>query len=187
MPPDATQTKRRLLEAAFAEFAEHGLAGARVDRIGAAAEANKRLIYVHFKNKERLFDLVVEQCIDRITKDVPFTPLDLPGYAGALFDHILLHPEHLRLVVWAQMERPIVRLEELESYGKKVNAIARTRQHKTVLEPVDALALLLGLVTAWFSASPALRELSGEVPFSSDRLARHRSALTAAVQALVTL
>jgi len=164
MPPDATKTKERLLDAAFAEFAQHGLAGARVDRIGAAAEANKRLIYVYFTNKEQLFDLVVAQCISRISQAVPFTSDDLPGYAGALFDHLLAHPEHLRLVGWAQLERPIVRIKELESYGAKVDAIARTRKRKTVLESVDVLALLLGLVTAWFSASPALRELSGEEP-----------------------
>jgi AcrR family transcriptional regulator len=187
MPPDATKTKKRLLDAAFAEFAQHGLAGARVDRIGAAAEVNKRLIYVHFTNKEQLFDLVVELCIARVSKAVPFTPDDLPEYAGALFDHLLAHPEHLKLVVWAQLERPIIRTKELESYGAKVEAIANKRRNKSTLEPVDVLALLLGLVTAWFSASPALRELSGEEPFSPDRLARHRTALTAAVQTLIRI
>ena len=43
MPGDAQATKRRLLAAATAEFAAHGLAGARVDRIAAAARANKAL------------------------------------------------------------------------------------------------------------------------------------------------
>jgi AcrR family transcriptional regulator len=187
MPPDATKTKKRLIDAAFAEFAQYGLAGARVDRIGAAAEANKRLIYVYFTNKEHLFDLVVELCIARISKAVPFTPDNLPEYAGALFDHVLAHPEHLRLVVWAQLERPMVRTKELESYGAKVDAIANKRRQKSVLEPIDVLALLLGLVTAWFSASPALRELSGKKPFSPNRLARHRTALIAAAQALVRI
>ncbi|MCU1609211.1 MAG: TetR family transcriptional regulator, partial [Pseudonocardiales bacterium] len=39
--------RARLLDAAFAEFAQHGLAGARVDRIAEAAQANKGLIYVY--------------------------------------------------------------------------------------------------------------------------------------------
>ncbi|WP_217146124.1 TetR family transcriptional regulator, partial [Streptomyces sp. AC627_RSS907] len=51
MPPDSTATKARLLAAARAEFARHGVAGARVDRIAAAAKANKRLLYVYFGNK----------------------------------------------------------------------------------------------------------------------------------------
>jgi AcrR family transcriptional regulator len=187
MPPDATQTKKRLLDAAFAEFAQHGLAGGRVDRIGATAGVNKRLIYVHFTNKEQLFDLVVALCITRISQAVPFTPNNLPEYAVALFDHLLAYPDQLRIVGWAQLERHIVGNKELESYGAKVDAIAKKRRNKSALEPVDVLALLLGLVTAWFSASPALRELSGEEPFSPDRLARHRAALTAAVQALIRI
>jgi AcrR family transcriptional regulator len=40
----AEQTKTRILDAAFREFAEHGLAGARVDRIAKSAERNKNLI-----------------------------------------------------------------------------------------------------------------------------------------------
>ena len=38
---DAEATKARILEAATAEFAAHGIAGARVDRIAASAGANK--------------------------------------------------------------------------------------------------------------------------------------------------
>jgi AcrR family transcriptional regulator len=48
--------RARLLDAAFEEFAQHGLAGARVDRIAEAAQANKGLIYVYYGNKEQLFD-----------------------------------------------------------------------------------------------------------------------------------
>jgi AcrR family transcriptional regulator len=42
---DSAATKERLLAAATDEFAAHGIAGARVDRIAAAARANKQLIY----------------------------------------------------------------------------------------------------------------------------------------------
>jgi len=47
MPPDSTATKARLLDAALSEVAEHGIAGARVDRIAEQAGANKRLLYVY--------------------------------------------------------------------------------------------------------------------------------------------
>jgi AcrR family transcriptional regulator len=56
---DSAATKERLLEAATAEFAAHGIAGARVDRIAAAARANKQLIYAYFGSKEQLFDAVL--------------------------------------------------------------------------------------------------------------------------------
>jgi AcrR family transcriptional regulator len=50
-PRDSAATKRRLLASATEEFAERGVVGARVDRIGAAAQANKRLIYDDFGDK----------------------------------------------------------------------------------------------------------------------------------------
>ncbi|SKU12146.1 TetR family regulatory protein [Mycobacteroides abscessus subsp. abscessus] len=54
------------------------------------------------------------------------------------------------------------------------------------MEPADILALTLGLTTAWLGASPALRGLAASEPFSPERLATHRTALIAAVEALVS-
>ena len=56
---DAEATKARLLAAATAEFAAYGVAGARVDRIAGAAQANKQLIYAYFGSKDDLFDAVL--------------------------------------------------------------------------------------------------------------------------------
>jgi len=42
--PDLPAARERLIAAAFDEFAAHGFAGARVDRIAARAECNKNLI-----------------------------------------------------------------------------------------------------------------------------------------------
>src|SRR6202034_915563 len=83
-PYDAQDTRRRLLEAARAEFAEHGFAGARIQRIGAAADSNPAQIYRYFGDKARLFDTVVAQAVAEMEAEVPFDPLDLPGYAGRL-------------------------------------------------------------------------------------------------------
>ncbi|MBE9604534.1 TetR family transcriptional regulator [Acetobacteraceae bacterium H6797] len=52
--------RERILDAARLEFAEKGLAGARVDDIAARAEANKRLIYAYYGNKEALWLTVLE-------------------------------------------------------------------------------------------------------------------------------
>lgn len=56
----AAATRQRILDAALAEFAEHGLAGARVDEIAARAGANKRMLYAHFGSKEELWLVVLE-------------------------------------------------------------------------------------------------------------------------------
>ncbi|MCY4461646.1 MAG: TetR/AcrR family transcriptional regulator [Albidovulum sp.] len=57
---DAGATRARILSAAKSEFAEHGLHGARVDEIARRSQANKRMIYHYFGNKEELFRTVIE-------------------------------------------------------------------------------------------------------------------------------
>ncbi|MET7288708.1 TetR family transcriptional regulator [Streptomyces sp. NPDC005573] len=190
MPPDATATKKRLLKAAHNEFAQFGLAGARVDRIAEAAQANKRLIYVHFGNKNDLFDLVVANSLADLAKAVPFTAEDLPGYAGNLFDYLLDHPQVLRLTGWAQLERPDASPAQVDAYRPKIEAISSAQQQDIVTKtvtPADVLALLLALTTAWAYASPALRSLADQPPWDRERLQIHRAAMIAAVQALTTL
>ncbi len=58
--PRAEATRQRILDAALAEFADKGLAGARVDEIAARAGANKRMLYAHFGSKEELWLVVLE-------------------------------------------------------------------------------------------------------------------------------
>jgi AcrR family transcriptional regulator len=188
MPRDSSATKARLLEAAFAEFAAFGLAGARVDRIAAGAAANKRLIYVYFGSKEQLFETVVDLALREIIDTVPFTPTDLSGYAGSLFDHLVAHPRLVRLSTWKLLERPGVAAGEVAAYRAKAEAISAAQAEGdigTPLAPVDLLILVLALVTGWFTTSPALLSLGGPDPTSPQRLAAHRSSVVTAVGALV--
>lgn len=98
-------SRRRLLDAATAEFAAYGIAGARVDRISAAARVNKAQLYAYFGNKDKLFDAVFAEHLDMIVGTVPVTGDDLPGYAVRLYDAYLVHPELVRLATWARLER----------------------------------------------------------------------------------
>jgi AcrR family transcriptional regulator len=61
LSPRAAATRQRILDAALIEFAENGLAGARVDEIAARAGANKRMLYAHFGSKEELWLVVLER------------------------------------------------------------------------------------------------------------------------------
>ena len=65
---DPQRTRQRILDAATAEFAQHGLGGARVDRIAAGAGANKRMLYYYFGSKQDLFLAVLEAAYERIRK-----------------------------------------------------------------------------------------------------------------------
>src|SRR5206468_2856222 len=55
------RTREKILAAAFTEFAGHGLAGARVDRIARSAGINKRMLYHYFGAKESLFRHVLRR------------------------------------------------------------------------------------------------------------------------------
>jgi AcrR family transcriptional regulator len=78
------------------------------DRIAEQAKANKRLIYVDLGNKEQLFETVVGRALGELADAVPFTPDDLPGYASALFGHLIGRPQLMRPGTWRQLERPEV-------------------------------------------------------------------------------
>lgn len=64
-PPvrDPERTRARILDAAFAEFAARGVAGARVDAIARRARSNKRMLYHYFTDKEGLFRAVLRHKI----------------------------------------------------------------------------------------------------------------------------
>lgn len=55
MPRRARVSPDRLLAAAAVEFATHGFAGARVDRIARRARVNKAMLYYHFQSKSALY------------------------------------------------------------------------------------------------------------------------------------
>ena len=66
---DADRSQSTILAAARDEFAEHGLGGARMDRIAERAGLNKRLIYYYFEDKDRLFQAVLEQAYLQIREE----------------------------------------------------------------------------------------------------------------------
>lgn len=61
---DAERTRATILKAATREFGQHGFAGARTERIAAAARCNIRLLYHHFGNKKTLYLAVLEAAYD---------------------------------------------------------------------------------------------------------------------------
>lgn len=127
MAYDAAATRERILMAATAEFAAHGVAGARVDRIAAEAKANKRAIYDYFGDKSKLFAVVLEHALAELAAAVP-PDEDLPTYAERLFDYHRAHPEALRLVMWEALEigdQPVPAEETRTAhYQDKIDAAA---------------------------------------------------------------
>ncbi|MEV6653751.1 TetR family transcriptional regulator [Streptomyces sp. NPDC051219] len=189
MARDSSATRARLLDAAFTEFAAYGIAGARVDRIAEAAQANKRLIYVYFGNKEQLFDAVLQRALEIGAETVPFDPQDLPGYAGAVFDHLHAHPALMRLLLWKQLERPGTTEVEAKSYRDKIALVAEAQRRghlDPAHDPVDILTLVLALTQAWFAAVGGPGTDADGASWPADRAARHRAAVVNAVRRITT-
>lgn len=94
----AQDTRRAVLDAALREFAEFGLAGARVDAIAEVAGVNKQALYYHFGNKEELFQAALASVYDQFLPDEGgWTDLAKPApeamreLIGAIFDHLQAH------------------------------------------------------------------------------------------------
>lgn len=102
---DPERRRERILAAATAEFARHGLGGARVDRIAVRAATNKRMLYYYFGNKEALFLAVLESAYARIRgAEQALRLADLEPEEGVrrlvafTWNYYLAHPEFLSLL-----------------------------------------------------------------------------------------
>lgn len=127
MSSGAEQTRQELLCAAKEEFAEYGLAGARVDRIAEAAGVNKQRIYGHFGSKDGLFDAVLRQATIDAAAQKPMQPGDTPAqHASRTFEFHREHPQLLRLLLWEALSRPVESAlsdaERQQRYVDKIDA-----------------------------------------------------------------
>lgn len=169
---DSAATKERILAAATKEFAEYGIAGARVDRIAANAKANKRAIYDYFGDKKALFAVVLERSMVELARAVPLDESDLGNYAARLFDYHQAHPRALRLVMWEALEigDGLVPDEpaRTEHYADKVRA-ARAAMGSAERDPRTLVFLILAMVD-WSLALPQLRRMLFGPDYPADRL-----------------
>ena len=104
-PRDADRSQKDILDAALAEFAEHGLGGARMDRIAERAGVNKRLIYYYFESKESLFLAVLERAYEGIRGEEQQLNLTQVEPVEAIrrliaftWNYYIEHPEFLTLL-----------------------------------------------------------------------------------------
>ena len=65
----AEQSREQIMRAATAEFAAHGLAGARISRIVQKAGTNPRMIYEHFGSKSALYVATLESALAELRSE----------------------------------------------------------------------------------------------------------------------
>ncbi|MFE0414272.1 TetR family transcriptional regulator [Streptomyces tendae] len=174
---DPEATKARIFEAAVAEFARHGIAGARIDRIAAEAKANKQLIYAYYGNKGELFASVLEKKMLDLAISVPVDPDDIEGWIDRLLDYHAAHPELLRLLFWEGMEYGTAVLpheaERQAHYARKVAALRDGQERGVITDAIPAPDLLFLLVAManWAVVVPQMKRiLVGGEDGDADRL-----------------
>ncbi|MEU4984646.1 TetR family transcriptional regulator [Streptomyces sp. NPDC021969] len=167
-------THRRILDVATREFAEHGIAGARVERIVAAARTNKAQLYAYFGSKDGLFDAIFYGSLDRIVNVVPIDAGDLADWAVRLYDEYLRRPDLIRLATWARLERrPAGHLVDDADRrdDAKLRAIAEAQAAGRVRpgDPFDVLALVIAMSMAWSPVSNVYAATADEPADVHDR------------------
>ncbi len=109
---DPERTQADILAVATREFAEKGLAGARIDDIAAAMRTSKRMLYYYFGSKEGLYVAVLEEAYRRMRAieadlhldDLP--PEDaLRRLVGFTVDYQWANPDFIRLVMTENIHR----------------------------------------------------------------------------------
>jgi len=109
---DPERTMANILEVAMNEFAEKGLAGARIDEIAAATHTSKRMIYYYFQSKEGLYLAALEEAYRRVRSteaDLRLDDLDPEAALRRLveftFDHHAGNEPYIRMVMSENMNR----------------------------------------------------------------------------------
>lgn len=99
-----------ILEVATREFAAHGLAGARIEKIQQQTRTSKRMIYYHFGSKEGLYRAVIERAFE-IAREVDknFNPQQgtpeqaLKKIANNAFEAFTQNPSFVRLLTFENL------------------------------------------------------------------------------------
>jgi AcrR family transcriptional regulator len=151
-----SELRDTILTAARSEFAQYGLAGARIDRIAKAADASKERLYAHFGDKETLFRGVVAADGAEFFAAVTLRPEAVPEFVGDIYDLACRRPEHLRMITWAILEGltldppPMEDLESIQSRDIRVIEAAQAAGYiDAAWRPMDLLVLLFGVALAW--------------------------------------
>lgn len=153
------RTQQLILAAAEVEFAEGGLAGARVDVIAEKSGVNKQMIYYYYGSKEDLYLAVLERAyaaMRRSERELNLTDLDPIEAIGRLvefkFDFYARNPTTIRLLAGENMQnarylKKSSRLREMQVslIGVLQSVLAVGEARKLIRPGVDAVQLYMSI------------------------------------------
>src|SRR5581483_3167788 len=190
--PEASRAA--ILKAAVREFAREGVAGARTDAIARFAGVNKALLYYYFKDKEALYQAVLDEVFSgarvaiqtALSKELP-PRQRLEAYVRAHFDYIASNPLYPRIVhaeflragrdpsrlqrVATQYFQPIfVNIAALLKEGAESGEFRR-------VDPVHFIPSMISVIVFYFITAPVMKVMIGRDPMSKESLAERRHAV----------
>ena len=187
------ESRAAILKAAVAEFAEHGIAGARTDAIARAAGVNKALLYYYFQDKDTLYAAVLDHVFSGLVAQVePVLESSLGprekmlAYLGAYFDYIAANPQFPRVVQAEWMRSGVKGAAPMQRIAKKyfrpvfekVAGLLREGLQAGVFRPVnpmDFMPTLVGVIIFYFSAAPVIKALLNVDPLAEERVRERRA------------
>ena len=171
-PPlsDKESSKERIINAALDEFGQHGLAGARVDRIAHKAGLNKAMIYYHFNSKENLYREMIKSFFTNITGEIKQN-LKTTGTAAELllsiaevYTRIFSKNQQIRSILLHELANPdsdimenIASILTESNISLELRSLLKEGVDKGVLRPVDirqAVVSFLAMNLGYFIIYP---------------------------------
>jgi TetR/AcrR family transcriptional regulator len=187
------ESRAAILKAAVAEFSELGIAGARTDAIARAAHVNKALLYYYFKDKDALYEAVLDHVFSGLRARVmPVLESKLSPrqkmleYLGAYFDYIAANPRFPRVVQgeWLRAggkgSAPMQRVAK-EYFAPIFGRLAEVLREGIAagefraVNPMDFLPSMVGVVVFYFTSAPLMKSLMKVDPLSAERIRERRA------------
>lgn len=166
-------TVRRIVMAARKVFAQHGMAGARMDEIARIAGVNKALPYYYFRDKEELHRFVVETMIAQISAQMESPavlamspPERVRALVNLMFDFVTRNPTYPRLIQREMMfvRRPLRWMVAAHSRPLHRRAVKTIREgiargeFRTV-DPDQMVFTIFGMIMYYFATGPLASQI----------------------------
>ena len=185
----ALDTRERILEAAFEEFADRGFEGASTRTVAAKAGVQHPLVTYHFKNKEGLWKAVVstasfnfsEYFRHHIDGSAEQNDVARLRYVQEEFIRFAAANPNFHWLMSNEGKRESARLswlveDRVRSYFDVVAKMIRSAQKQgryIAGDPYHLQYLFIGAVTRIFMLSAEVQQVTGRSPFSKKFVEEH--------------
>ena len=188
---DPEATKARILEAAFAEFARYGPAGARVERVVERAGVNPRMLYHYFGSKEGLWrELLTRKSAEMAARRRDATG-SFPEVIAAVARQQFEDRDWARLLMWEALEygESDIVLESERSAAwlpaiRNIEALQAAGQLPGGLDPTQLQLSLIALATFTVAFPNTSKMVTGMDPLSGEFVAAREAAVRGLLEAL---